>query len=374
MKNIRITNNSDEMIKIAKELVQINQSKYSDDVIKIIKQSVKSHLLNESDDEIEKMFWLSIYYYWVYGCTVDEFFYYRLYEKNYAEIKEYVLAHERVLYLQQLNREEDAYLLNNKYETYKLFKDYFLRDVVLIKTEDDLSSFLDFSKKHPEFVVKPVDSGCGHGVHKGSVVNLSDKEIVEYFHSLLVEAGQNSNKYGRNSQKALLLEEIIKQADELSIIHPASVNGIRIVTLRIDNVVKIYQAWWKIGSGGQFVTSAVYGTMDAGIDIDTGVVDTPGVTEKLEIREYHPDTGIRIVGYQIPKWNELIQTVKRMAERLSTISYVGWDMVLTKKGWCVMEGNFRGDFMWQMYRNKGCKKEFENIIGWKLDKEFWWKE
>lgn len=373
MENIKITNNSEEMIQIAKELVRINQSKYSDKVIKIIRQSVKSHLLNKSEDEIEKTFWLSIYYYWVYGCTVDEFFYYRLFEKSYKEIKEYVLAHERVLYLQQLNREEDAYLLNNKYETYKLLKDYFLRDVVLIKTEDDLPSFLEFSKKHNEFVVKPVDSGCGHGVHRGSVVNLSEKEIVDYFYSLILEAEQNTNKYGRNGQKALLLEEIIAQVNELSVIHPASVNGIRIVTLRINNAVKIYQAWWKIGCGGQFVTSAVYGTMDAGIDVDTGVVDTPGVTEKLEIREYHPDTGIRIVGYQIPKWNELIQTVKRMAELLPTISYVGWDMVLTKKGWCVMEGNFRGDFMWQMYRNKGCKKEFENIIGWKLEKDFWWK-
>ena len=58
---------------------------------------------------------------------------------------------------------------------------------------------------------------------------------------------------------------------------------------------------------------------------------------------------------------------------MPTLGYVGWDFVLSKQGWCIMEGNYSGDFMWQMYRNRGMKKDFEDLIGWKLDKEFWWQ-
>ena len=61
-------------------------------------------------------------------------------------------------------------------------------------------------------------------------------------------------------------------------------------------------------------------------------------------------------------------------EELSTYGYVGWDLVLTPQGWCVMEGNYSGEFIFQMINGRGYKKEFEELIGWKYEKEFWWME
>jgi len=46
-------------------------------------------------------------------------------------------------------------------------------------------------------------------------------------------------------------------------------------------------------------------------------------------------------------------------------------MVLTPNGWCVMEANPEGEFLGQLYHKRGMKKEFEKIIGWKPEKEFW---
>ena len=48
-------------------------------------------------------------------------------------------------------------------------------------------------------------------------------------------------------------------------------------------------------------------------------------------------------------------------------------MAWTDKGWAVMEGNFRGAFMWQFFRQKGMKAEFEDMTGLRLNKEFWWE-
>ena len=137
--------------------------------------------------------------------------------------------------------------------------------------------------------------------------------------------------------------------------------------------MNFYQPWLKIGRGGNFLTSAVFGTLDAGIDPKTGIIDTPGMNETGEVYEKHPDNGIDIIGFKVPKWKELLALAKECALKLPQFGYIGWDFVLSKKGWCIMEANYSGDFMWQLYRGKGMKKEFEDLIGWKLDKEFWWQ-
>ena len=77
---------------------------------------------------------------------------------------------------------------------------------------------------------------------------------------------------------------------------------------------------------------------------------------------------------QIPKWNELIELVDELMKKLPEYGYIGWDLVLTPKGWCVMEGNYSGEFTYQMINNRGYKKEFEELIGWKYEKQYWWQE
>ena len=54
--------------------------------------------------------------------------------------------------------------------------------------------------------------------------------------------------------------------------------------------------------------------------------------------------------------------------------YVGWDLVLTPDGWCVMEGNYSGEFTFQLINGRGYKKEFEELIDWKYEKTFWWED
>ena len=87
----------------------------------------------------------------------------------------------------------------------------------------------------------------------------------------------------------------------------------------------------------------------------------------------HPDSGSGFAGFKIPRWQELLKLAKECAAKFPQFGYIGWDFVLSKEGWCIMEANYSGDFMWQLYRDRGMKKEFEELIGWKLDKEFWWK-
>lgn len=372
---LQITSDLPEMIQFAKAIVEEKKDYYTDEVLEGIRCEIKRHRSGYSLKEIEDTLYQAIYYYWAYGATTDEFFYLHLYNKSYDEIKTFVTKREKVIYRNFLNRFEDAHLLNNKWETYTLFKEYFGRDVILLSSEADYPLFCDFLDKHTEFVIKPTDMGQGQGVHKViAKEGINETEKKDLFLSLLTENKKNKELYHRGKEDSVLLEELIAQVPEMTVIHPNSANGVRVTTVRIGDKIHILYPWFKIGRNGQFLTSAVFGTLEACIDSVTGVVITPGYSETDERFDVHPDTGVPILGFQIPRWKELIDTVTELALKLDTIRYVGWDMVLTEHGWVLMEGNFSGDFMWQMCLKRGTKKEFEDMIGWHLTKEFWWQE
>ncbi len=372
---IEITNNPEKRIEMAKEIIAEKKSYYTQEVLDSLRDVVKKKTNISDPEELENELYKTVYFYWAYGCTAEEYYYLDFPNKTHEEIKEYITTREKIVYRNRLNKIEDAHILNNKWDAYCLFKDYFGRDVIKIGKMEDFPVFCDFVQKHSSFVVKPTDMGGGRGVHKVTVNPGTNKEELKtIFCEILEEIEKNKNQYLRGKENSIILEELIIQDPRMAAFHPESVNGVRVPTFRIGDTVHIYHPWFKIGRGGAFLTSAVFGTMDAGIDPVTGVVNSPGYTENSECFETHPDTGIQFTGFQIPRWDELVKTVTEIAMKLDTIRYVGWDMVLSENGWVLMEGNFSGDFMWQMIEKKGTKKELEELIGWKLTKDFWWQE
>lgn len=266
------------------------------------------------------------------------------------------------------------HILEDKYEAYQLLKDYYKRDIIKIVSVDDYPMFEDFIKTHPVFVAKPIDLSNGLGVRKVVSTEYTDK--YKLFEELLGVGAkfEQSQDYKWFDIKGTVLEEIIQQDESINKLNPTSVNGIRITTIRIGNDVHIYYPWIKVGSGGEFIVSAILGGFDACINAGTGIVETDGVMESGRIIQYHPDTHIKIKGFQIPYWDQLIDIAKEVANKLDpSINYVGWDFVLTPNGWVIMEGNFYGDVMWQMCYDKGMKEDLEELIGWKPEKQFWWQ-
>ena len=350
------------------------QQRLTGKVMDEIAASVRKRMPAATEAEAGDAMLATIYHYWVYGSTYDEYFYYGFARKTHAEKLEYMAFRVRLLYMDHLNPKEEKHLLFNKYETYRLFPEYYKRDVIRCASEADWDVFRAFTDKHPDFVVKPTDMSGGRGVRKDSVAGMDAAQKRAFFGELLAEGAANREKYRRGWESSVVLEELIDQADELAVFHPQSVNGVRVPTVNVGGRIQVYQPWFKVGRGGNFLTSAVFGTLDAGIDAETGIIDTAGMNETDEVFDAHPDSHIPFVGFQIPRWKELVEMAKECAARLPKFGYIGWDFVLTKHdGWCVMEGNYSGDFMWQLYRKKGMKKEFEELIGWKLDKQFWWE-
>lgn len=381
MDTIKITEDKSEMEQIGRTIVAEHPEIYTPLMLSKIMERIKKENPEEDDTKSEKRMYCSIYDYWVYGNDIDEEFFYHFYEKNHAQKNSYMTNRIRTVYMDYLCcgdarvapqiRKKRIDQLEMKYECYKKLAKYYKRDVIEIIDENDYDTFKTFVAAHNEFVVKPSDFCYGIGVHKAK---LSDyRSVQDAFDTILAEGQQIQDRHP-SRKSSIVIEELIVQAEEMAQFHRASVNSVRVTAVRDKNgKIVIFHPWLKCGVGGRFVVCAALDGFDAEIDSDTGIVITDGFSENGKVYQVHPDSGIRIKGFQIPKWDELKRLIYKLMEELPEYGYIGWDMVLTTNGWVVMEANYAGECMWQMMRQCGGKEEFENLIGWKMDADFWWQ-
>lgn len=373
MDGFRASDDASVRINRGRKVVLDNPEFYSDKVRNEIMDALKRKTGINDPKQLENLFFHSVYCYWANGAITDEFFYYAFAEKTDEEIRKYITTREKLIYVNHLDSENDRYILNDKYETYKKLTQYYKRDVICVYTEDDYPAFLRFVEEHPEFVVKPKNLGRARGVHYATVKGYSEEQLREFFSHLLNEGIENGRKYKESVDDSVVIEELIEEVPAMAQLHPGSVNALRITTVLVGDEVHIWRPWIKTGRGGNFVTAAFVGSPCAGIDVETGTIVTHGRTENGELFEKHPDSGVPFIGFRIPQWDELVTMAREMAVQLPTLRYIGWDMVLSKKGWCVMEANDKAEFVHQFIFGQPMKEEFEQMIQWKLPEGFWWE-
>lgn len=375
MEYLKRTDNVEEMIQIGRRIAEEKKELYTPIMMKKMWEGVESHIPNASESDKWDMVYRAIYDWWAFGANVDEEFYYHFYKKTCAEKDEYMVTNIRSVYVRHLNSDGDPHvkqMLLDKYLVYQRLKPYYLRDVIQICGEEDYPIFSEFVAKHPVFVIKPSDFWYGIGVKKVSLSEYNNDPSVA-FQSILGE-GKAIKEQHQSRQGKMVIEELIVQDEALARLHPESVNAIRATAVRgKDGRIHLYHPWIKVGMHGAFVASAVFNGFDAEVDSETGIVISDGYQENGNVFPVHPESGIPIKGFQVPKWDELIQIVDELMSFMPEYGYIGWDMVLTPKGWCVMEGNYSGEFMFQLLNGRGYKKEFEDLIGWKFEKEYWWQ-
>jgi hypothetical protein len=166
------------------------------------------------------------------------------------------------------------------------------------------------------------------------------------------------NNYG-------LVEEFIHQHPELNKMSPSAVNTIRVITqISNDGSVDILGCRLRISINSS-VDNMAAGNMAAPIDEHTGEVSGPGVFGDVskEERFIHPVTGVKIPGFKIPFWNEILEMVKQAALKHPQNRSIGWDVVVTEKGPGLIEGNHDWcKLVWQLPVKKGLKPELDQYL------------
>ena len=363
-------------IRTGREIVEAYPEIYNQWIIQDIKKKLETRAKIRPDiaggRSIEDMFAIATYDYWQYGIGTTEEFFNELLGASDKKKREYLTYRGRFLYIDYLNKKEDMHLLRNKWHAYQLLKDAYKREVLLLESEQDFPTFEAFCQRHPTFVVKPVGLGQSMGVRK---VEVGNANLHMLFNQLFAEIETENGHWNSGTEKGVLVEELIEQGEEMAVLHPASVNSVRMYTINFgDGDIRMWYPCIRIGTGGNFIAAGAVGSILAGINIGTGVVDSPGADEFGRTILVHPDTHIPIKGIRIPRWRQLCQKAIKMAERVPTLRYVGWDFVYDKhKEWIVMEGNENAEFLTQIIYHVGEREEFEHFIGYHPTKEYWWQ-
>ena len=323
---------------------------------------------------IEDIFAIATYDYWQYGIGPTEEFYHEQLGASHEKKRQYITFRERFNYIDYLNKEEDMHLLRNKWHAYQLLKDAYRREVLLLESEQDFPVFETFCHRHSSFVVKPVGLGMSMGVRK---VEVGDADLHTLFNQLFAETEAINSHFKSAIRGGMLVEEVIEQGEEMALLHPASVNSVRMHTINLgDGDIRLWYPFIRIGVGGNFISSASTGGIIASINVGTGMVETTGYDKLAKTTDVHPDTHITIKGIKIPRWRQLCDKAFELSERLPTLRYIGWDFAYDKDGeWIVMEGNENGEISSpQIIFHRGMREEFEQLIGYKPAKEYWWQD
>jgi hypothetical protein len=363
-------------IRTGHEIVEAYPEIYNPWIIQNIKKQLELRAKTRPDiaggRSIEDIFAMATYDYWQYGIGTTEEFYNEQLGASHEKKREYLTYRGRFNYIDYLNKKEDMHLLRNKWHAYQLLKDAYRREILLLEGEQDFPAFEAFCHRHPTFVVKPVGLGQSLGVRK---VEVGDTNLHTLFNQLFAETEAENNHWNSGIDKGVLVEEMIVQHEDMAILHPASVNSVRMTTINLgDGDIRMWYPVVRIGVGGNFLSSGAAGSIVAGINTATGITETPGSDEWGKTSVVHPDTHIPIKGIKIPRWRQLCEKAVKMAERLPTLRYIGWDFVYDKdKEWIVMEGNENAEILSQFVYHRGEREEFEQLIGYKSTKEYWWQ-
>lgn len=208
---------------------------------------------------------------------------------------------------------------------------------------DSPEKLVDWLASGNDLVMKPADGSRGGKVHK-----------------LYFRESEGFVWNGKTVDRGLLINEIpklhynivcpwVKQAAYAERIYARTTNTVRILTV-IDpdsNRAFIAHAVQRIGTKHSFpVDNFAVGGITCDIDIDMGIIGRGSYIIPTESSKtwytHHPETNEPMEGVPIPNWEKIKADILRVADSVSFLKIIGWDIVVLddeNPGYVLLEGN-----------------------------------
>ena len=225
------------------------------------------------------------------------------------------------------NLDEFLNVISDKYAFYERMNPFFRRRVFHVDIHSDKEQFLAFVIEVKHLFCKLNKGSRGVGAFSAEISNETD-------------AFKLYEKLTTNPEEDWIVEEKIVQSQEMAQWNTSCVNTVRLPAILTNSRIKVLDPFLRTGRAGADVDNAGQGGVFAGIDPDTGMIITDGVDELGHSFVSHPDSGMVFKGWQVPHWDELLETAKKAHLNMPDQKYIGWDFALTDKGWVLIEGNW----------------------------------
>ncbi|MDQ1113742.1 hypothetical protein QE418_003190 [Microbacterium testaceum] len=240
-------------------------------------------------------------------------------------------------------------LFQDKVEFDRTFSEFLRREWMVVDA-DNADELRAFTERLGTIVTKEPVGQAGTGVHRYHAAEVED---WEQFHRGLLERGE------------ILVEEVIRQHDDLAAVCPGTVNTTRVTAFFDGDKTHILAMAQKFGRGAvsdQMTFGGFYTMLD-----ENGHALGAGYDSHGHVHELHPDSGARIADFQLPMIDEVKAFVDRVARVVPQVQYVGWDIVVGPDGPVLVEGNWGAG----VYENKpsvtgirtGHKPRYQAAIG-----------
>lgn len=283
-----------------------------------------------------------------YNVSVLDYFYFRFYDQTAQERQAWAGTGHMYEYQRVMNPPGARMVLENKIRFLHHFARFVRRPFA------DLDSLRGDSGKAKgilddpsgRVVIKDSSGQGGQGVRVLETTGLDAYGLVR----LMQEGGYN------------LAEGYVTQHPDLMALSPSGLNTVRIITqLKHSGEVRILGARFRI-SVNSVVDNLAAGNLAAPVDLETGRVEGPAVysdiTRSDEVQ--HPITGVPIIGFQLPFWNETLEMVREAAQMVPDNRSIGWDVAVTRAGPELIEGNHNWcKLLWQLPVKRGLKSMLE---------------
>ncbi|MFV0374601.1 sugar-transfer associated ATP-grasp domain-containing protein [Microbacterium sp.] len=222
----------------------------------------------------------------------------------------------------RLNDNAQRRIFDDKVEFASRFGDELGREWLDIR-DRDADALADFLRGRERVITKAPGGVGGHGITMRDVADVTDAAALRQD---LLSSGE------------VLVEEVLVQHPEMARLYPDSVNSLRMVTyLDPDGKVHVLAGVLKVGNGGvidNFSNGGMYTMLD-----DDGRALHAASDEEGNPFSTHPVTGVDITGFQVPRYDEVLALVDRLARRVPALPYIGWDIAITPDRPVVIEGN-----------------------------------
>lgn len=253
------------------------------------------------------------------GLDAMDYFRYEFYNYSLDKKKTFITEGGIAAMDKKFNgsREQKKYrdILSDKSSFNRFFPEYINRNWII---SDNLSfeSLSDFISSNKNIIVKPLNGVGGQGIYKKTIA--TEKDLNDLYNEI---EGQH-----------VIIEEVISQCEELAELNPSSVNTIRVCSVEKGNKIYVTGALLRMGNGKGVTDNYSSGGLAATIDVGTGIIISPAVSQNNENYYVHPYSNKIIIGLQIPRWNEVIESVKEAHSKITQLRYIGWDVVIREDG------------------------------------------
>lgn len=315
------------------------------EIIGEIKQSIPFEI---HDKELNRIFLDLIVSRYKYKASIKDYFVFGFWKKSAYGKQKVVTEGQAIDLWQAFNPPQFDHLFRDKYTTYQIFRQFYGRQIIRPNSTADKSEIDEFLTRNGKFFLKPNDSCAGKGAR---IIDLQVYEngINEFLREI------NGNE--------LILEELIEQDERISQLHPYSINTIRVNTVVSKSGVKIMTAILRLGNNRSITDNFDQGGIAAPIDHSRGIICGLPRDRLNRIFMYHPESGKKLIGFQIPCWQKVVELVYQLAEVLPYVRFVGWDIALTNNGIPIMvEGNVHPGFQVQSVVQGDLKAAYLNKI------------